>query len=307
MLSFDANGNHKPTYKHPKPSQKSGPYQLNRGNSMTSPSSTRNRSMDDLFGAGASGDSSSAAGSGSSDGITQTQRMVKSEAASPMLEASSFAQLNGQLPPLDLSGIKYPSYIPNSADFFGSLSDYEQPMFSAGLSAVSVDWSNYEGLELAGKTDDFAPSNYSQAQSYGGFDFTGSEHIPTMTTTTSTSGEVSEVEDFLTNPLDDFEPFHSGPVAGYGYGHVNLLGNPDPTNLDLDDFDFMKKDANKFLTNQASMAGDDPTLLTTSAPVFGGLTSLDDDPAFWMNDYGMPSVTDSPTESNMPSSFWDGQ
>jgi hypothetical protein len=310
VLSFDANGHHKPTYKHAKASQKCGPYQLNRVNSMSSASSMRNRSMDDLVGAGASGDSSSASGSASSEGLAQAQRRTKSEATSPLLEASSFAQLNGQLPPLDLSGIKYPSYIPNSADFFGALSDYEQPMFSAGLSAASVDWSNYEGLELASKTADFAPSNYSQPQSYGGFDFNGSERIPTLTTTTSTSGEVSEVEDFLSNPLDDFDTFQSSAasVNGYGFGHTHcsLLGSTDLANLDLDDFSYMKKDASKFLPTPASMAGDDPTLLTTSAPAFSGLTSLDDDPAFWMNDYGMPNLTESPTESNMPS-FWDGQ
>jgi hypothetical protein len=266
--------------------------------------------MDDLFGASANGDSSSATGSSSTDSIAQAQRRVKSEAASPLLEgSSSFAQLNGQLPPLDLSGIKYPPYIPNSADFFGSLSDYEQPMFSAGLSAASVDWSGYEGLELAGKTADFAPSNYSQPQSYGGFDFTGSEHIPTMTTTTSTSGEVSEVEDFLSNPLDDFETYQSSAsLSGYGFGHthVGLLGNTDLTNLDLDELGYMKKDASKFLPTPATMSGDDPTLLTTSAPVFSGLNSLDDDPGFWMNDYTMPALTESPTESNMVS-FWDGQ
>ncbi|KAK3292508.1 uncharacterized protein B0H64DRAFT_229798 [Chaetomium fimeti] len=313
-LSFDANGNHKPTYKHAKASQKCGPYQLTRGNSVTSASSMgsmRNRSMDDLFGASTNGDASSATGSSSNDGIAQAQRRVKSEAASPLLEgsSSSFAQLNGQLPPLDLSSIKYPSYIPNSADFFGALSDYEQPMFSAGLSAASVDWSNYEGLELAGKTSDFAPSNYSQPQSYGGFDFAGSENIPTMTTTTSTSGEVSEVEDFLSNPLDDFETYQSSAsINGYGFGHahVGLLGNPDLTNLDLDEFSYMKKDASKFLPTPATMSGDDPTLLPTSAPAFNGVTSLDDDPGFWMNDYTMPALTESPTESNMVS-FWDGQ
>ncbi len=269
--------------------------------------------MDDLYSAGSSADSTSAtAGStGSGDGITQAQRRSKSEATSPLLEASSsFAQLNGQLPPLDLSGIKYPSYIPNSADFFGALSDYEQPMFSAGLSAASVDWSNYEGLEMASKTADFAPSNYSQPQSYGGFDFNGSEHIPTMTTTTSTSGEVSEVEDFLSNPLEDYETYPgSASVSGFGYGHpsCSLLGSTDLSTLDIDDYSYMKKDASKFLSSATSMAGEDPTLLTSSAPAFGGLTALGDGAAYWMDDYdGLPSLTESPTESGVPS-FWDGQ
>ncbi|AEO59069.1 hypothetical protein MYCTH_2307010 [Thermothelomyces thermophilus ATCC 42464] len=309
-LSFDANGHHKPTYKHAKASQKCGPYNLNRGHSMSNAGRMKNRSMDDLFGAGAVGDPAPATGSdSSSEAIAQRQRRVKSEATSPLLEgSSSFAQLNGQLPPLDLSGIKYPPYIPNSADFFGALSDYEQPMFSAGLSAASVDWSHYEGLELAGKTADFAPSNYSQPQSYGGFDFTGSE-IPTMTTTTSTSGEVSEAEDFLSNPLDEFDTFQSSAsISGYGFGHpaVDLFSAPDLTNLDVDDFSYMKKDASKFVPTPATTAGDDPTLLTTSAPAFGGLTSLDDDSGLWMNDFGMPTLTESPTESNM-ASFWDSQ
>jgi hypothetical protein len=178
-------------------------------------------------------------------------------------------------------------------------------MFSAGLSAASVDWSNYEGLEMASKTADFAPSNYSQPQSYGGFDFNGSEHIPTMTTTTSTSGEVSEVEDFLSNPLEDYETY---PGSGYQFGQpaCGLLASTDLSTLDLDEFSYMKKDAAKFLSASASMASEDPTLLTTSAPGFSSLAAMDND-GYWMNDYdGLPSLTESPTESGVPS-FWDGQ
>ncbi|KAL2255471.1 hypothetical protein VTK26DRAFT_3286 [Humicola hyalothermophila] len=310
MLPFDALGHHKPMHRHAKASQKSGPYQLHRGNTMPASRSARNRSMEDLFGAASTAASRSATGDDGGNGLSQVQRRVKSEAASPLLEGSpSLAQLNGQLPPLDLSSIKYPPYIPNSAEFFGAMSDYEQPMFSAGLSAASVDWSNYEGLELASRTADFAPSSYSQPQSYGGFDFTGSEQIPTMTTTTSTSGEVSEVEDFLSNPLDDFDAYSGLSSTGYAldHTHAGLLGNnSDLTSLDFDEFNFLKKDANKFLPTPSSLPGEDPSLLTSSAPAFGGLTSVEEDPAFWMNDYGVPNLTDSPTESNMPS-FWDGQ
>ncbi|KAH6617818.1 hypothetical protein B0J18DRAFT_262071 [Chaetomium sp. MPI-SDFR-AT-0129] len=307
VLSFDANGHHRPTYKHAKVSQKCGPYQLSRSSSMTNAASMRNRSMDDLFsastGASTGGDSDFA--SASSVDMSQAQRKVKSEATSPLLDGSSAFQIHPQLPPqLDL-------FIPKITDFFGTQSpEYEPPLFSA--TAASVDWSNYEGLELAGKTADFAPSNFSQAQSYGGFDFSGSE-IPTMTTTTSTSGEVSEVEDFLSNSLDDFDIFQSTPsLNGYGFpnAQVNLLGSTDLTNLDVDvdDYTYMRKDASKFLPTPATQVGDDPTLLNTNAPTFNGLNnaSLEDDPAYWMNDYGMPGLTDSPTESTMPS-LWDGQ
>ncbi|KAL2119830.1 hypothetical protein VTJ04DRAFT_6791 [Mycothermus thermophilus] len=311
LLSFDANGHHKPTYKHQKASHKVGPYQLNRAHSMTSATAAlRNRSMDDLYGATGNSDSAANGASGTSaDG--RADRRVKSEAASPALEGSSFAQLNSQLPPLDLSGIKYPTYIPNSADFFGSLSDYEQPMFSAGLSA-SVDWSNYEGLGLAGKTADFAPSNYSQPQSFGGFDFAGSENLPGMTTT-STSGEVSEAEDFLSNPLDDFDTFPSAGTGGMGFGFgsaasmSDLFASADGVGglTGLDDIDgFVKKDPTKFLAPSVQTAEDPTGLPAANSALFGSLASIDDDSAFWLGaDYAVPGLTESPSESGLP--FWD--
>lgn len=302
LLAFDANGHHKPTYKHTKASQKCGPYQLSRVNSVHSASSLGDCSVDSMLGCG-----KSASSSVSDDSLPQPQRS-KSEATSPsMTGSSSFAHLNGQLPPLDLSSIKYPAYIANSADFFGNLSDHEQPIFSAGLSADPVDWSGYEGLE---QSTDFAPSSYSQPQSYGGFDFHGSEPIPTLTTTTSTSGEVSEAEDFFSNPLEDFDTYRgSAHSGGYGIGHAhsNMLANPDLTNIDFEEYNFMKKTSAKFLAATSSLVGEDPTLLA-GASAFGGF-SLDDDPTFWpgISDFsGLPSLTDSPTETNMPT-FWDGQ
>ncbi|KAK0628802.1 hypothetical protein B0T17DRAFT_588816 [Bombardia bombarda] len=304
MLSFDAHGHHKPTYKHAKPSQKCGPYQLSRGNSMQSSSSSMG---DSLLQGNATCDSRSSNSSVAS----------KSEAASPLMTgSSSFAQLNSQLPPLDLSHIKYPPYIANSADFFGSLSDHEQPMFSAGLSAASVDWSHYEGLDFSSKATEFAPSSYSQPQSYG-FDFTGSEQVPTMTTNTSTSGEVSEVEDFMPSQLDDFDSFrNSSASTGFNLGstQASLLSGADLSGLDFDEFKYMKAAGNKFLPTPASLAGDEPGLMAGSssaaaaAAAAGYGFSLEDDPAYWLADYsGLPNLTDSPAESNGLPSFWDNQ
>ncbi len=309
LLAFDANGHHKPTYKHAKVSQKCGPYQLSRVNSLHSSSSLGNRSVDNLLQAASASDSRgsrSPTSSGSGESSNQSQRRVRSEATSPLMTgASSFAQLNGQLPPLDLSSIKYPPYVPNSADFFGSISDHDQPMFSAGLSAASVDWSHYDGLDFASKATDFAPSNYSQPQSYGGYDFTGSEQMPTLTTNTSTSGEVSEAEDLLSNSLDDFDAnFPNGASAGFGLGH-GLLGSTDLTSLEFDDYRFLK-DGNKYLPTPSSLAGEESTMIASGAG-YGGFPSLEDDPAFWMNDYhGLPNLTDSPSESNLPA-YWDTQ
>lgn len=306
LLAFDSNGHHKPTYKHAKVSQKCGPYQLNRVNSLQSSSGMGNRSMDNLLqGTGTdSRGNRSPSSTGACGSSSQSQRQVRSEAASPLMtgSSSSFAQLNGQLPPLDLSAIKYPAYVPNSADFFGNLSDHEQPMFSAGLSATSVDWSHYDGLDFAGKTSDFAPSNYSQPQSYSGYDYTGSDQVPTLTTNTSTSGEVSEAEDLLPNPLDDFEAsFHNGTGGGFGM----VLGNPELSGLDFDDYRFIKEE-NKYLPTPSSLAGDESTLIASSGG-YSGYPTIEDDSAFWMNDYsGLPNIADSPTEGHL-GPYWETQ
>lgn len=300
MLAFEVNGHPKPTYKHNKVSQKCGPYQLSRVNSMHSTGSLGDHSLDGFLGDVEGCGTASATGSISGDSMPPSQHS-RSEAASPLMTGSqSFAQL----PPLDLSQIsKYQPYVANHAEFFGNMSDHEQPIFSAGLSAASVDWNNYEGLEFARENNhDFAPSSYSQPQSYGGFDFGGSEQL-TMTTTTSNSGEVSEVEDFFTNPLDDFETFRSPFPTGGFLGHTHsMMGSADLGSVEFDELGFMKKTSAKFMNATSSMAGDDPTLLAGAASGFGGF-ALEDD-AFWMNDYhGLPNMTDSPTENNL-GPFW---
>jgi len=117
--------------------------------------------------------------------------MVKSEHGSPTANPSSnLEQLNGMLPPLDLSLLPG-DYSLQSLDGFSSIPD-DQPLFSAGLSSASIDWSHYDGLDFNG--DNFATSSYSQAPSFSGWDFSSIDQ-PALTTT-STSGEISEVEEF---------------------------------------------------------------------------------------------------------------
>jgi len=235
-------------------------------------------------------------------GMTEAQHGISSECTSPLMTgSSSLAHLNGQLPPLDLSGITFPSYVPNSADFFGNMSDHEQPIFSAGLSAGSVDWSHYDGLEFS-RNAEFAPSSYSQPQSYGGFDFSGPEQLPTLTANTSTSGEVSEVEDFMPNPLDEFDAvnaFRSGATAGLGFSFAHQADSLDASGLDLHDF------KNKFLPTPSSHAGDEPSLLPGG---FGSFAPLDEDPLYWMGDEfsGLPNLNGSPGEANLQF-HWEGQ
>lgn len=284
VLSFDENGHHKPTHKHNKASQKCGPYSLTRGYSLNSSggsNSVGNRSMDNLLHAKAC--SRPRKDTASSD---QQPRRTKSEQASPSVGGnSSFQQLNGQLPPLDLSNIQYPEYTP-AFELFGALSDHEQPIYSAGLSAVSVDWGQYDGLEVKG--DGFAPSSFDQAQSFAGFDLGSTE--PTLT---SNSGDVSETEDFVAFSEAQIEGFRNSAAANYmsvSQNQASMVGT-DLANIDYNQFKGAAA-ANKFLPNLGSM--DD---------VGTGLSLLEEDP-YWAN-----SFTDNITHSPDPvaTAFWDTQ
>lgn len=189
-----------------------------------------------------------------------------------MSGASGFQALNGNLPPLDLSGIDYPSYVGNNGfDLFGSgfNSETDAPIYSAGLSAASVDWSHYDLSEMKG--DNFTPSSYSQAgaQSFDGlFGFgSGSEQLPHLANTTSTSGDVSEVEDFM--PADsDFESFGTG--SNFLRQNGMIAGTTDLTSIDYESF--YKG------TDNGPMAG---------AP----LSMVEDDPAFWIANYNENMTT----------------
>jgi hypothetical protein len=124
---------------------------------------------------------------------TQTPREVKSEHCSPLLSpASNLDQLNGLLPPLDLSNLSGDYNFMQNLDGFSAIPDQEPPMFSAGLSSTSINWSHYDDLDF--NNDNFAASSYSQAPSFTGFDFSSIDQ-PALTTT-STLGEISEVKDF---------------------------------------------------------------------------------------------------------------
>ncbi|KAF2965883.1 hypothetical protein GQX73_g7707 [Xylaria multiplex] len=235
MLSFDENGHHRPTHKHARPSHNCGPYTINRGATVHGSSSgvgAGTRSVDNLVHYGKTTGRSRGATTSSSD---LEARMIKSEQASPLMAggSSSFQQLNGQLPPLDLSNIHYPEYT-SSFDLFsnGGLSDHEAPMFSAGLSAVSVDWTQYDGLEVNGG-ESLASSSFDTMQHYTGFDLASSVE-PTLT---SNSGDVSEAEDFASafndNPLDGFR---SGASGSYLSMPENLVTSNDLSNLDFDQF-----------------------------------------------------------------------
>jgi hypothetical protein len=307
MLNFDENGHHKPTHKS-RLSQKCGPYQLNRVNSMHSASSslgnrTGNRSLDNLFGKQAA-ESRSRQAASSRQPSSREPRRVKSETASPLMGTSpTFQQLNGQLPPLDLSGIEYPQYVANGTfDLFGGSgfsSENDGPMYSAGLSAASVDWSHYDLGDAKG--GDFAPSSYSQAgtQTFSIFNF-DPEQAPTLAGTTSTSGEVSEVDENFIPGDHDFDTFPSRNTDFMRHGQI-LPNGPGLATIDYSSF--LKGSANKFLPTPASMED--------GGPISGGAFSLvDDDPAFWAHHYndGIATLADSPDGLPGPPApgLWEG-
>lgn len=287
MLSFDENGHHKPTHKHNKVSQKCGPYSLSRGHSMHSNSSSGsmgNRSVDNLL------HGKTASRSRSKDLMAQSgqdARKSKSEQASPLVSGdSTFQQLNGQLPPLDLSNIRYPEYT-SSFDLFHGLD--EGPMYSAGLSAASVDWAQYDGLDM--RADNFTPSSYDQAQSFAGFDLGSTE--PTLA---SNSGDVSETEDFV-------PAFSEAQIEGFrqsaAIDYMNLAQNQNSMYGDNElgggDFTSFKgaAAANKFLPNLGSL--DDANT---------GFPLLEEDSYWSMNNFA-DGITNSPDPT--ASAFWETQ
>jgi hypothetical protein len=223
-LTIFTNGHHKPVHKHNNMAHKYGlPYVVPRAHSIhgPSPSGLANRSVDSLPHTNTIDALHSESHiKDSMVSAQQEQRMVKSEHGSPLSSpTSNLDQLNGLLPPLDLSAIPGEYNFLQNIDGFPSIPDHEQPLFSAGLSSASIDWSHYDGLDF--NNENFAPSSYSQAPSFNGFDFSSVDQ-PALTTT-STSGEISEVEDF-------------GSLNENGTTRPSLLANPYGSDLENSDF-----------------------------------------------------------------------
>jgi hypothetical protein len=219
----------------------------------------------------------------------QEQRMVKSEHGSPLSSpTSNLDQLNGLLPPLDLSAIPGEYNFLQNIDGFPSIPDNEQPLFSAGLSSASIDWSHYDGLDF--NNENFAPSSYSQAPSFNGFDFSSVDQ-PALTTT-STSGEISEVEDF-------------GSLNENGTTRPSLLANPYGSDLENSDFGgeidgYRLSTASSYIgMPQAQMlAGNNVASLDMDAFLKGVVTSN----GYRSSNHGLPLFEDGKTG---PSTFDD--
>lgn len=194
--------------------------------------------------------------------------MIKSEQASPLMGSnSSFQQINSQLPPLDLSITPYADY--GSFDLFGNggVSDHDAPMFSAGLSAVSVDWTQYDGLEVNG-SDSLTSSSFDPMRAYGGFEI-GSSVEPTLT---SNSGDVSEAEDFASAFNDPLDGFRNGAPGSYMNISENMVTSNDLSNLDFDQFKGTAA-ASKFMALSTPL---EDTSYTDEDPYWAGISNFND-------------------------------
>jgi len=254
----------------------------------------------------------------------QEQRMVKSEHGSPLMSPSStLDQLNGLLPPLDFSNLAGDCNFMQTLDGFSSIPDQEQPMFSAGLSSASIDWSHYDGLDF--NNEDFAASSYSQAPSFTGFDFSSIDQ-PALTTT-STSGEISEVEDFAlgensgTRPTllnnqygSDFDNSDfGGDIDGYrlstassyiGLPRAQTLPSSNVEALDVDAFLKGVASSNGFPVHhglatsnypEASKMGQLSPPLDDNA-AFQLLSTDDENDNFWMNNFASNPINNGRSE-----------
>lgn len=302
--AFDQNGHHKPAAKLNRAAHKCGPYQLARVNSSVGSDAM-------LFSDGQPPPPPPPPPPAAPSSLhlvggrcrPSEQRRVKSETASPLMAGAGFPQLNGALPRLDLSGIEYGLPVTTTAttsattasssfDMFtsGLPPDHEPAVYSAGLSATPVDWSHYE---LGDTKTDAPASNYGHGHGHGpGFgstsgllDFgTGSEHIPRLANTTSTSGDVSEVEDYdarfaTTN--------HSSGFLRQPGGH--LVSSADISSIDYDSFYHKTADA--------------------AGLVPGAISMVEDDAAFWMPNYndGIAALDEGPDPLGATSlgGFWE--
>ncbi|QSZ35945.1 hypothetical protein DSL72_007067 [Monilinia vaccinii-corymbosi] len=315
-LTIFTNGHHKPVHKNNNMAHKCGlPYTVPRAHSIhgQSSSSLANRSVDNLPHTNTV--DSLHRESQIKDSIVsaqQEQRMVKSEHASPQVSpTTNYQPSNNQLPPLDLTNTANDYNNLYQFDAYGSaIPDLDQPIFSAGISSASIDWSHYDGLDF--NNDNFAASSYSQAASFNGFDFSSMDQ-PALTTT-STSGEQSEVEDFIGVPdtsrpalmnnqygseLDasefggEIDRYRLSTASSYiDMTQMQMLASNDIDNLGLEEF--MKGSPTGYLPLTPSNHGLPTTGYTTEikntqASSYENSFSLpmtaEDPEAFWMPDF----------------------
>lgn len=273
-LTVFTNGHHKPAHKHNDMAHKCGvPYKIPRSHTVHGHSETAQRSVDSLPLGMADGPSPI------QDSINSAQldrRLSKSEHGSPQSKPRSNVDLlNSSLPPLDLP---LPTFSNATAqrsmgmnnitglDGYYSPLEAEQMSFSAGLNMPPVDWSAFD---LPLENGNFSTS-YSQPPSYASFDHS---NLGQPGLTTSSSGEISEVDDYLgglsppgmgSNPFASESP-ETGEADAYRLSTTSSsLGMSQASMLAANNIDYI--DIDEFLKgpSTASSASIQPNLEATS-------------------------------------------
>ena len=356
-LTFDEHGRHKPvSQKHAKAvSQKTNPYPISRVSS--SRSMFRNSYDDDGLDDNHSNGNTDSENGGDDSGSCSLeaaaaaaaatncgsflpaqlshQRRARSETASPLIFAGSLPhahQLSGAandpLTPLNMGlvgGFSSSSSNSNNFSSYGAFAPepMDQPLFSAGLNAPPVDWSQF-GFDFDRNFSTSADDKFASAEAFGfpsrfACEFNGSEQAPTMTT--GTSGEVSEAEDPNVPGFDDYEcEYDQDGTNDAASSSINTFSHANSTislhtasstvnvrsntiSGDMSEFRYLKA-GNKFLPTPLTGVTDDLVTLQSMAGIPQVTGRDDDDSALWINDYstGLPSMTESPESDAM--SFW---
>ncbi len=216
-LTVFTKGHHKPVHKHNDAAHKCGiPYPIPIPHSVPGHSNRSKeiarRSTDSLPAL----DTREPVSTQLQESISSAQqdvRLVRSEHGSPKRAIPAYEGFDGVVSPLDLSFLGYnhgmPSPLPDEYSHYHSAGAFEPyytppdempPVLSAGLVSPVIDWS---GLDLPLENRAYS-GPYTQPPSYA---FLERHNLSRSGLTTSSSGDVSEVDDYISH-----YPMHPEPM-----------------------------------------------------------------------------------------------
>ncbi|TQS33891.1 hypothetical protein Golomagni_05750 [Golovinomyces magnicellulatus] len=328
-LTIFTNGYHKPAQKHNNTAQKYGsPYPAPRSQSYRSLSSSRNFTQNSDYPAyPIKIDSDSVI----KEPSTRTQlehSLPESNQTSPVSSpSSSLDLLGGQHSTLS---IFMPGELnwPQSLEDLPSAPDAESSIFSVGLNSASIKWSPYDGPAF---NEGFPAPSFRQTSSYAGFEHGILEQPPL--TSTPTSGELSEVDEFaqLSDRNNGKSGVHnscygsdqetsdySGDLDNYRISSAASLITPPQThpptnNGHLDELESFLKYSNNLnnLSHALPISTDDGKKTNQgSSPFhennFGFFTAEDESETLWINNLSPSSNTmrTASMQNSLIDSFW---
>jgi hypothetical protein len=263
-LTIFRDGHHKPMHKHNDMAHKCGlPYMIPRSHTIHGTSECAQRSADHLpLPQRASTDLTAGFEFEHEFDIGSSHRRVKSEHGSPESAAvPPLEQINTRIPPLDLASFGPYATSATTDSPLNSMvfqDPYHEPWLtspdtdistaSGAFSAPPVDWSSFP-LCTSG-----ASPAFDQAPSYASFDLNGVRNPGQSGLAASSSGEISEVDDFGPLPSlgassNDLHDMHSlsdsSDIDHYrissassliGLPQAQLLSSNNLESIDIDDF-----------------------------------------------------------------------